>query len=283
MIKNVFFMCIIFSAVLINFSCKPSKPNVHSLVKKWETDTVFKVPESVLYNKDSNILYVSNVDGKDSWAADGKGSISKMGADGKNIITDWVTGLNSPKGLGLYNGKLYVADLVEIIVIDIATGTIEKKIPVAGAVGLNDISVDKDGVIYVTDSQGKKAFKVKNDAVEIIAENLKSPNGILAADGVIYLLENGALNKINADKTLTELATGLKGGLDGVEIINSKDFIVTGWDGVISYVYGDGKIEKLLDTRSEKINTADLGIDATTHTIFIPSFWKNSVTAYEVK
>ncbi len=73
------------------YSC--GNANKHKLVKKWETEAVFKVPESVLFDKANNVLYVSNIDGKDTWAADGKGSISKMNADGKNIVVDWVAGL----------------------------------------------------------------------------------------------------------------------------------------------------------------------------------------------
>ena len=79
----------------------------HQLIKKWETDTILKVPESVLYDAANKILYVSNIDGTDPWGKDGKGSIGKVGLDGKIIKVDWVNGLNAPKGMGLYKGKLY--------------------------------------------------------------------------------------------------------------------------------------------------------------------------------
>ena len=101
----------------------------HELVKKWETDSIFKVPESVLFDPIYKVLYISNIDGTDPWGADGAGSIGKMDSDGKNIIVEWVKGLQAPKGMGMYDGKLYVADLTEIVVIDIKGGTIEKKNP----------------------------------------------------------------------------------------------------------------------------------------------------------
>src|SRR5678816_3212480 len=78
----------------------------HSVTKLWETDTVLKVPESVLFDADNKILYVSNIDGTDGWAKDGKGSVAKVGMDGKIIAVEWVTGLNAPKGLGMYKGCL---------------------------------------------------------------------------------------------------------------------------------------------------------------------------------
>ena len=96
----------------------------HKLEKIWETDSVLKVPESVLFDGDNKVLYATNIDGTDPWGKDGKGSVAKVGLDGKVIATEWVSGLNAPKGMGLYKGKLYVADLNELVVIDIAGGKI---------------------------------------------------------------------------------------------------------------------------------------------------------------
>ena len=55
----------------------------HKLEKLWETDSVLKVPESVLFDGDNKILYAANIDGTDPWAKDGKGSVAKVGLDGK--------------------------------------------------------------------------------------------------------------------------------------------------------------------------------------------------------
>src|SRR4051812_29691114 len=57
----------------------------HSVTKLWETDTLLKVPESVLFDADNKVLYASNIDGTDPWGKDGKGSIAKIGLDGKII------------------------------------------------------------------------------------------------------------------------------------------------------------------------------------------------------
>src|SRR5215467_921955 len=114
----------------------------HQVTKLWETDTVLKVPESVLFDGANKVLYVSNIDGTDPWGKDGKGSIGKVGTDGKIIKVDWVTGLSAPKGMGIYKGKLYAADIDEIVEIDIAKASISKRIPVQNAQGLNDITID---------------------------------------------------------------------------------------------------------------------------------------------
>src|SRR6516164_5443449 len=99
----------------------------HQLVKVWQTDAALKVPESVLYDAVGKVLYVSNIDGAPD-GKDSKGSVGKVGLDGKIIKTDWVSGLNAPKGLGKFNNKIYAADIDEVVVIDIPSAKIEKHI-----------------------------------------------------------------------------------------------------------------------------------------------------------
>lgn len=255
----------------------------HELVLKWETDSILKVPESVLIDKENNVLYVSNIDGTEPWGADGKGSIGKVGFDGKVIAAEWVTGLNAPKGLGIYNGKLYAADLTNLVIIDIASGKIDSKVPFAGSVGLNDIAIDSNGIIYVSDSPGKQVFKFANGKSEQYIKDLKGPNGLMVQDNELYVLDNQGMHKVNADKTLTQITDGLDGNADGLENVKGKDYLISCWEGLIWYVNEDGTKEKLLDTRDQKKNTADIAYDKASNTLFVPTFFKNTVVAYEVK
>jgi DNA-binding beta-propeller fold protein YncE len=255
----------------------------HSLEKLWETDSVLKVPESVLFDADNKVLYATNIDGTDPWARDGKGSVAKVGLDGKVIATEWVSGLNAPKGMGLYKGKLYVADMNELLVIDIAGGKVEKRIVVTGAEGLNDVSVGKNGTVYVSDSKLKKVFIVKDGVSELFLDNLKGPNGVLMHGDDFYLLDAGGMFKMNKDKTLTRITDGMDGGTDGIENISGNDFIISCWQGVVWYVNADGSKQQLLDSRPDKKNSADIGIDAKNKIIYVPTFWRNTIVAYRVK
>ena len=255
----------------------------HKLEKLWETDSVLKVPESVLFDGDNKVLYATNIDGTDPWAKDGKGSVAKVGLDGKVIATEWISGLHAPKGMGIYKGKLYVADLNELVVIDIAGGKIEKRIVVTDAVGLNDVSIGKSGNVYVSDSKAKKVFIVKDGVSELFLDTLKGPNGVLMRGDDFYLLDAGGMFKMNKDKTLTKITDGMDGGTDGIENISGNDFIVSCWQGVVWYVNADGSKEQLLDSRPDKKNTADIGMDAKNKIIYVPTFWRNTIVAYRVK
>lgn len=255
----------------------------HSLIKLWETDTLLKVPESVLFDAGNKVLYVSNIEGTEPWGKDGKGSIAKVGLDGKIIAGEWISGLNAPKGMGLHKGKLYVADMTNIVVVDLQKGAIEKTIPVEEAGGLNDISIGSDGVIWASDSRNKKLYKIENDKPTVYLENLKGPNGVLMRGKDLYVLDAGGMYTVNDDKTLTMVTDGMEGGTDGIENISGNDFLVSCWQGTIWYIDEKGEKQLLLDTKAEKKNTADIGFDPVTKTVYVPTFWRNSVVAYQLK
>jgi DNA-binding beta-propeller fold protein YncE len=276
--KSVLFIAVILLVCISNVLFAQ-----HTLVKLWETDSMLKVPESVLFDGENKVLYVSNIDGTEPWGKDGKGSVGKIGLDGKIIATDWVAGLNAPKGLGIYKGKLYVADITEIVVIDLKKGIIEKRIPVEGAGGLNDISIGNDGVVWVSDSQNKRIYKIENDKPSLFMENLKGPNGVLMRGKDFFILDAGGAYKVNSDKSLTMLSNGMEGGTDGIENVTGDDFLVSCWQGAIWYINAKGEKQLLLDTKQEKKNTADIGYDPKTKTVYVPTFWRNSVVAYRLQ
>lgn len=252
----------------------------HQLVKKWETEPALKTPESVLFDAGAGVLYVSNIDGKEPWAKDGKGSIAKVGLDGKVIAAEWVTGLEAPKGLGLHQGRLYVADIDRVVVIDVAKGSIAQTILVEGAQRLNDVTIDAAGVVYVSDSQGGKVYAITQGKPSVYLEKLKGPNGVLAHGNDFYVLDSGTMFKVGKDKTLTKVVDGMEASTDGIEHVQGDEFIVSSWNGVVYYVKG-GEKQQLLDTRP--VHSADIGYDAKNRIVYVPTFFKNTVVAYDVK
>lgn len=254
----------------------------HSLVKKWQTDTLLKTPESVLYDAKGGLLYVSNIDGAPD-GKDGKGSIGKVGLDGKIIAVDWVAGLNAPKGMGMYKGKLYVADLTEVVVIDIEKSKIIQKIPVEGSVFLNDITIDKNGVVFVSDSRNFKVYRIEKGNVFKQLENLQGPNGLLSIGNDLMVLDKGSMLKLLENGNLGKLADGMDPSTDGIEMVKPNEYIISCWSGIIYYVDADGNKQTLLDNRPIKSNTADIGYDAKKRIVYVPTFYKNMIVAYELK
>src|SRR6187402_1335456 len=258
----------------------------HKVTKVWETEASLKVPESVRFDAKRKVLYVSNIDGE-PWAVDGKGSIAKVGLDGKVIDAEWVTGLNCPKGLVLSSdGKwLYAADAGGIVVIDVKKGKIREKIAIPEGVQLNDLVAGDKGTLYVSDSKGKKVFVVKDGKASVYLDEtvLKGPNGLLVHEGALYVLDNNSLNRVEPDKSLKVLADGMPGGVDGLENVKGEDFLVSVWSGAVWYVSGDGSKELLFDGKAVQTSTADIGWDPATKTVYVPTFFKNSVIAFKVE
>ena len=167
------------------------KAQTHKLEKVWETDSIIAVPESVLPDATHSHLFVSLIDGG-PWDVDGKGGVGKLGLDGKHYDY-WIKGLNAPKGLGRFGNKLYVADVSYVAVIDIAKGSIEKKIDIAGASGLNDITVDANGIVYVSDSKSGKVYRIEKDEPTLYMDNLPGANGLKATKNGLYILAKKAV------------------------------------------------------------------------------------------
>lgn len=253
-----------------------------SLQKIWETDTLLKTPESVLYAKKEGVLFVSNIDGKPG-EKDGKGSIGKVGPDGKILAAEWVKGLNAPKGMGLHKGILYVADLTEVVAIDVKKAAIVQKIPVDGAVFLNDIAIDDKGAVYVSDTKAFKVHKIVDGKADLFLDKLERPNGLLCDDGNVYLLDNGSLYKIAKDKNKTKLAEGMDPSTDGIEKVKEGEFIVSCWAGITYYVKANGDKKTLFDNRDKKLNSADIGYNAKEKMVYVPTFYANKVAAYRLE
>ena len=258
----------------------------HKLTKLWESEAALKVPEGVRLDAKRKVLYVSNIDGQ-PWEADGKGSIAKVGLDGKVIAAEWVTGLDCPKGLALSaDGKwLYAADIGGIVVIDVRKGRIKNKIAIPEGIQLNDLVSDGKDTLYVSDSKGKKVYAVKNGKVSVHLDEtvLKGPNGLLVHEGVLYVLDNNSLNQVLPDKSLKVLADGMAGGVDGLENVKDSDFLVSVWSGALWYVNADGSKELLFDGKAVQTSTADIGWDPATMTVYVPTFFKNSIIAFKVE
>lgn len=253
----------------------------HSLVRLWETEATLPIPESVLYNATDKVLYVAQIDGKPG-EKDGKGGIAKVGTDGKIIAHDWVAGLDAPKGMGKIGNKLYVADITSVVEINAKTGAVIKKHEVEGSKFLNDVTIDAKGNVYVSDTETKNVYLLKNGKVSVYAENFTRPNGLLAVGTDLLIADSGTLKKLSSDKKLTVIAEGMEKSTDGIEQVKPGEYIVSCWSGVVYYVTSKGA-EKLLDTSADKINAADIGYDPIKKIVYVPTFVKNSVVAYQLK
>lgn len=251
-----------------------------SLTLIWETPATLETVESVLFDESTGKIYTSNIIGQNPLEKDGKGSISIIGTDGSIIEQDWVTGLNAPKGMAISNGHLYVTDIDELVEIDLESGEITNKWTVEGAQFLNDAAAH-DGVVYFTDMNTGKVHNYQDGSISTVSEGHSSINGIAVAnDGTIYGLDETGLKKWNADGSTTVVNSEVTGG-DGLVILGNDNFIASRWVGEIWFVSPDDAT-KMLDTKAEESNTADIGYNPSEMVVYVPTFFKNKVAAYKL-
>ncbi|MBO0936028.1 SMP-30/gluconolactonase/LRE family protein [Fibrella sp. HMF5335] len=263
-------------------------PKPKKLTKMWASDTTLRVPESVLYDAEQDLLYVANIDGK-SDALDGNGFISTMNLDGTIRKLNWATGLNAPKGMAVHRNKLYVSDVYRLLELNIETGQVEKTYDAVDPKNafLNDVTVSPNGTVYVSDSRFDKIYRLKDGAwtVWLQGEQLNKPNGLLAMGNdklVIGSTKTGALRSVDVGtQAITTIADGMA-ATDGIMNDGKKGYFVSDWNGQVFFVDRDGTKQQLLDTRAAKVSSADITYIRGKKLLLVPTFFGNQVIAYKV-
>lgn len=265
------------------------------LVELWTT-TGLKNPESVLPDPTGEFAYVSNVDGGPI-DKDTNGFISKVSlADGKILDLKWVEGLNGPKGMALLGDKLFVADISQLVEIDTKTAKILARYDAAGAKFLNDITVDDDGNVYVSDMVTNKIWRLAGDKFEtwLDSPELRSPNGLVIRDGNLIVaawgvMTDGFNTKVPgnllavslADKSIKNLGDGTPvGNLDGLVIFDDR-YLASDWmAGGVFLIDSNGKSEPVIDLNQ---GSADIAWLPEKRMLLVPMMNDSTLVAYKVK
>ncbi|HCE57412.1 MAG TPA: ATP-binding protein [Prolixibacteraceae bacterium] len=271
----------IFALILVTAFAGINLLSAQKLEKVWETSDGLKTPESVIYSTEKEVIYVANINGE-SAAKDGNGYISVLKPDGSLKNAEWVTGLNAPKGMAIFKGKLYVSDIDQLVEIDIETGKVLKKYDAPGAVFLNDVTACMNGMIFVSDTRTAK-IHVLNDGkltVWMEGEPLKSPNGLMAEGGKLLVGDENIYEVDIQTKKVTLLVENA-GGVDGLERNNNGELVFSNWPGRI-FIHRNGKTVKLLDTTAQELKTADVDFALKLNLLFVPTFFGNQIVAYKI-
>ncbi|MEZ4826961.1 MAG: SMP-30/gluconolactonase/LRE family protein [Bacteroidia bacterium] len=255
------------------------------LTEVWATDTLLRTPESALYDEARNVIYVSNVN-LNPRQKDGNGFISKISTSGEIIDLYWVDGLSSPKGMGLHGNTLYTTDVDEIVSIDVETGEIINKIALEKAGMFNDISVDADGRVYISDMDSSRIYVLEDSRLSLWIEgDLDLPNGVLIEDNRLLVGEVGTSSFVSFSLSAVEKNTISEdmGRPDGIVAANVPGYyFVSDWQGEIFSVDPSGEKTSLLNTKEAAINTADIWLIPAENLLLVPTFFNNRLVAYQV-
>jgi len=270
------------------FILAASADDIAQAVKVWETEEIFKGPESAAYDSVRGLLYVSNYTaGLKIGGPYGNHSIAKARPNGELIQLHWIRNLTTPTGICVFKHKLYIVERFGVVEYDLKGDSVSNKYYIKTSKFLNDITVDKDMNIYVSESDSDIIYRIKNGQVEkwIEDEAISRTNGILA-DGnklIMGVISDSSIKAADlVTKEIVEVAQLKSGIIDGIKKCGNN-YLVSHFEGNLYLVSPGGKVAELLNTRTEKINIADFEYIEDKGLIVIPSLSNNKLLGYHYK
>jgi hypothetical protein len=259
-------------------------------------------PESVRWDPDQQVWFVSNVNGSPN-GKDNNGYISRLKPDGTIDSLKFIAAgrrtvtLNAPKGMAIVGDTLWVADIDVVRGFNRKTGALVSNVRVPGAKFLNDVASGPDG-IYVTDTgveftadgQSKHpgpdaVYKIAGRRVTtaVTFDGQPGPNGITwDSAGSRFIIVPFADKAISAwtpgDSTPQKIAEG-PGMQDGVEAFGAERFLVTAWADSSLSILSEGKLTKLAGGLP---GAADLGYDRESGRVAVPQLTENKVQILQI-
>jgi sugar lactone lactonase YvrE len=255
----------------------------------------FEGPESVLYDRDQDVYFVSNMAGAGS-AKDNNGYISRVHASNPDSAIVFAQGgvngvtLDAPKGLAIHGDTLWATDISVLRGFDRHTGAPLATIDFAplGAVQLNDIAVGPDGTLHVTDtgiimspkgvihSGPDRVFVLgPNRGITVAAEGpqLGRPNGItwdpVGKRWIVVSFDpfSGQVMVNPQGSATPQLIRTGTGKLDGVEVLSDGAVLFTSWADSSVHLLANGRDRPII---REVPVAADIGIDTKRNRLAIP-------------
>lgn len=244
-------------------------------------ETLIK-PESVLYDAANSRWLVSDVGEHNT--LDGRIMIINDEGEATAVFTD---GLKDPKGICIFNNKLYAADLTNVQIIDLATGTLEKTVPIANAIFLNDICPAGD-MIYLSDNQSNKIFEFNPaDESNTVFCSASAPNGLIYVeeDNAILAASFGNAGKILKIDLLAKNATTHAETAfsyqDGITRDDNGYYYISNWQKGAVNKY-NSQFEYIETLESDLNGPADIYYCTEKNCIAIPVMEGGYVTFYQL-
>ncbi|MDO1500426.1 hypothetical protein Q2T40_09835 [Winogradskyella maritima] len=242
--------------------------------------------ESAVYDATTNHIYASLIGGRE----EGDGSIAKLKLDGTLVDSMFIINLNDPKGIVVTGDKLFVSDVKHLVEADVNTGVILNTYTQDSVNFLNDVEIDSEGNIYVSDTSNSEIYKLDtkgNFELWLADEALDRPNGLLYEDGTMYVAswgaseEGGRVSKIDMQTKQIDYITRKIGNLDGIRPYGDGRLLISDWrSGNIHLISMNGEIDSLTTVG---MSVGDIAYIKDKSLLFLPMNRQSRLLFYNLK
>lgn len=268
------------------------KPTDHLATEEvWTTDSVFLTPESVLKDPKREVLYVTSFDTDFGRKPEPSGFISRLSLDGEILDLHWVDGLRAPCGMAVWQDTLFVAERRHLLAVDLATGAIANRWEIPGADFPNDVAIDDQGTIYISDTRSQnpadsRIFRFRDGTFDVFANaGIDRANGIWIHDEWLYIgnTGDGMLKRLDLGSGRMENVLSFGAGiLDGIRVDENGNLLVSHWSGRLYRITPDGDLTEILHSEPQGWNIADFEYLPEERLLLIPTFFDNRVKAVRI-
>lgn len=267
-----------------------------SIEPVWEVNG-FPMPESVVYDTAREQYYVANVN-ENPMAEDGNGSLGLIKKGGQEAILEWIAGFDSPKGIDIFADKIYVADVHELVVVNIERQQIVARYPAPDSKVLNGLAISKKGQVFVSDWAGNAIYTLQDGELVKWLESgeLQSPNGLFVRNKQLFVgawgdgiqsdfttLTSGRLKKISLlNKEIVNLGDGEDWmNLDGLHSYKRNQWLATDFiKGQLLILKKNGVVKQRLELET---SAADFYYRKSNQLLVVPYLMGQKVVAYRLK
>lgn len=253
------------------------------ITRVWHIKNELRMPESALYDKKRNIIYVSNFD---RFGTPGQQFISKVTPDGKIQELKWVESLFLPTGMAMFKEKLFVVERRNVAEIDLETGKILNRQPLPQPMFPNDIAIDKKGNIYVSDTRKGAIYNFVNGKFDewLKGTELTNINGLVIDNDrlICGITSDHSLKSVDlATRSISTIVRFGEGLMDGIKIDQDGNYLISHYEGRIYRVTPGGQFTNLLYLQDKRC--ADFDYIAEKDLLIIPTLETNELMGYKLE
>lgn len=244
----------------------------------WTLEGEFCEPETVLPLPDGTLL-ISNVCG---FGSKGGGFLSLLGADGR--VIDWraVDGLDSPLGMAMRGGQIFVIDTNTVKSFAwpgfTPLGETEFDAKVA-----NDVAASSNGNIYISDTAAGRVIVLAPDGeqTELVSNiRFEGANGIEIGPGGALYVGGKYLWRVDLSTAAAErIGPEWLADIDGIEFEADGTVQVTPVGGPLIRLLENGRAQVI---QGEGVSSANHGYMPEKRLALIPTGFDNTVIAVRV-